>query len=260
MNTSDAGTPFISPYRAFPGQDRLILQLARSRASLQQKLVENLRVASLMDHIDARVAGYLRSCRPGRYLCGLSKLCRFCGVNRTRELVKHRKNRLLALEYPYHLTLSTPSISKLTRRSLKDLADRTKSFRESRPIQRVIFGGSGNIEIAYSGDGCMPHLHAVVDGAPTVPIDLIRETWHGLGGGHQVHLRIIEKGTAPNVFGYSAQQPSLPSTVAELSDFYWVTRGMKLTKSWGTLHYRHGLPVKKLTIAPPEAILRTENP
>lgn len=211
---------------------------------LDEKLARNASLAGRLQAIDPRAASRLRACHPKGRRCKLSKLCSFCGLDRTGRLVRRYKVRLDQLARPVHLTLTSYPIERLTRAALQDGKERFRHLREGRRFGRTVRGGVANVEVKRGRAGWLVHIHAVLDvGVGVLPLGAIKKEWQRLGGGQQLEQKNVEKGTAHNVFAYSAQAPDLPEDSVLLAQFYREMRGFRPVSVWGSLHHHYGRPL-----------------
>lgn len=227
-------SPFITQYT--PGPGRPLTEDIPSTLSpgLRSKQAKRARMADLLDIINAKGAGRLRGCGPGSQ-CGMSKWCPSCGLERARGFVRSHRTKLLSLEHPYHLTATSRAVPWLWPGTVRGLIVRFRRFRESRIFRRMVAGGLANVEIAHGHSGWLPHVHAILDCRAEPSVEWMRERWRGLGGGYEVDLRKINPGEGPNTFAYSLQRPELPDDATRVREFYWATRGVVLTRAWGSM-------------------------
>ncbi len=196
-------------------------------------------MVSILDRVDRDLAERVRSCRPG-YRCDKWKYCVYCGPRREARLLRDYSARLLRPTELAHITLTTRSIKRLTRRDLKDLATRFNLLRRLKRFRQAVGGAIVNIQIEYGASGWLVHLHAIVDHRGGLSKNWLKEEWTELGGGWSVDFKIISSETQHQVLAYGARRPDLPLDSQLVWQFFSATRGFTLIRCSGTFNKSHG--------------------
>lgn len=162
---------------------------------------------------------------------------------------------------PHHLTLTGYPVD-LTRAALAEVRARFKLLRKRMKVEPTInvVGGVANIEIDVADDGLgwLIGIHAVID-APGAPSEnWIRRAWQDLGGGQQVRLDPIVRGTQVQTFCYSTKVSALPASLPMLQQFISATKGFRATQPFGRCHPLSGKsPRRRAPVTPASAMTST---
>ncbi|MEQ1917730.1 MAG: hypothetical protein ABL955_00910 [Elusimicrobiota bacterium] len=229
----------LAPTQAAP-LDALHNNLSTQDADPRQA---NLALADRLDTVDRYMADVLRLCADRSIICN-KRFCAMCARARSTRLATRYKVRLERMIRPHHLTLTSFPAEFLTRPALDEVRARFKLLRRRASAEPKIniTGGVGNVEIDVdeSGRRWLIGLHAVID-APGAPSEnWLREAWQDLGGGQQVRLDAIVRGTATQTFAYSTKPATLPSRFDMLRAFIVATKGFRATMPFGNVHPLHG--------------------
>lgn len=225
-------------------------------------------LADCLEPFEPDLVHALRLCADGLLNCN-RRVCPRCSRARTIRLASRYKfslNRMLA---PHHLTLTSYPADSLTRTALNETRARFRLLRKRIKAEKriTVLGGVANIETDATDDGrWLVGLHAVID-APVPPsTNWVRQAWQALGGGQQVCLDPIVRGTQGTVFAYSTKTPVIPHGLPMLRQFLTATRGHRATQPFGSLHPLAGKPpgrrARPVSESPasPTATPRTDKP
>lgn len=201
-------------------------------------------LAERLDPYEPGLAMALRACASGGPSCN-KRPCPRCSRARTARFGSRYEVRLAKMLFPHHATVTEYPTSDLTRQTLDQTRVRFRLLRRRLKSEKRlnVLGGLANIEIALTEDErWLVHLHAVID-APLAPTEnWLRETWQALGGGQQVRITPIVRGTQKAVFAYGTKRPVIPATMVMLSQFVTASKGFRAMAPFGNLHHSFGKP------------------
>lgn len=238
-----------------------VVKEAVSNLSVQEEIERqaNITLAQRLEPYEPDLATALRLCASGGPSCN-KRPCPRCSRARTGRLGSRYKARLARMVAPFHLTLTSYPDQDLTKDGIKQVRERFRLLRKRIKVEKKItmLGGVANLEFDLTEDGrWLPHIHAVVD-APVAPsTNWIRERWQALGGGQQVRLDPIVRGTQGTVFSYSTKPPVIPQSLTMLLQLVSATKGLRAVQPFGSFHPRTGKPVARRA---PAATARTAKP
>jgi len=115
-----------------------------------------------------------------------------------------------------------------------------RSLRRRRPFCRAVRGGVFNLEAEWGTEGWLVHIHAVLDLEHRLAREYVKEVWTDLGGGYNLDLKDVTKGTELRTFAYGTKRAFLLLDPGLVREYFRAMHGVLCAGAWGTQHHLFG--------------------